>query len=229
MISHKYRCIFIHIPKTAGTSIERALGHLDGYTEREGQDHRSLRMIEQPFPQLAAFSSKENILEIARIVRYRFRSQKNPNNKITVTADQYQDYFKFTVVRNPWARAYSWYKNVMRDDIHRQSYGITREISFKQFLTDFGGKGMLKPQTYWIKNFKGEILLDYICRFESLEDDFAEVCRRMGIEPPPLPHEIQGPSSNYQEAYDSETVDMVRTLYGEEITLFKYEFDAETA
>ena len=31
MVSHKHKCIFIHIPKCAGTSIEEALGHFDGY------------------------------------------------------------------------------------------------------------------------------------------------------------------------------------------------------
>ena len=46
MISHDYRCIFIHIPKCAGTSIEDALGHLDNHPGRGGQDHRSIRIIE---------------------------------------------------------------------------------------------------------------------------------------------------------------------------------------
>ena len=34
MISNDYRCIFIHIPKCAGTSIEDALGHLDNHPGR---------------------------------------------------------------------------------------------------------------------------------------------------------------------------------------------------
>ena len=42
MISHKhkYKCIFIHIPKCAGTSIEKALGHFELYNGRGRQDHR---------------------------------------------------------------------------------------------------------------------------------------------------------------------------------------------
>ena len=39
MISHKHQCIFVHIPKCAGTSIASALGHLDNHTGRGGQDH----------------------------------------------------------------------------------------------------------------------------------------------------------------------------------------------
>ena len=43
MISHRHRCIFIHIPKTAGTSIEERLA--DG-SLRGRQDHRSIRNLE---------------------------------------------------------------------------------------------------------------------------------------------------------------------------------------
>lgn len=44
MINHKYKCIFIHIPKCAGTSIESALGHYED--KRGSQDHRTITDIQ---------------------------------------------------------------------------------------------------------------------------------------------------------------------------------------
>ena len=70
MISHKYKCIFIHIPKCAGTSIEAALGHLDGHTGRGGQDHRSIRMIQSITPR--AFFSVENLQEVLRRLKHQY-------------------------------------------------------------------------------------------------------------------------------------------------------------
>ena len=66
MISHKYKCIHIHIPKCAGTSIEKALGHFDGHEGRNGQDHRTIRMIEQPWLTKHSVRSISNLKEIFR-------------------------------------------------------------------------------------------------------------------------------------------------------------------
>jgi hypothetical protein len=45
MISHEYKCIFVHIPKTAGSSIEQKLGWFDEL-KWGVQDHRTIREIE---------------------------------------------------------------------------------------------------------------------------------------------------------------------------------------
>jgi hypothetical protein len=223
MISHTYQCIFIHIPKCAGTSIEYALGHINNHTGRGGQDHRSLRMIEKPCPIPRAFYSKENIVEFFRRQKLQYVTKvRNPNNKNTVSRRQYISYFKFTIVRNPWDRAVSWYSNVICDTIHRKKHGITDDMSFKEFLKRFAGKGMLKSQLYWIKGFDGSIPLDYIGRFENLSNDVQEIFKRLNLKEITLPHKIKGNAENYRDYYDTEANEIIREVYKEDIEMFDY-------
>ncbi|MDP5030969.1 sulfotransferase family 2 domain-containing protein [Paraglaciecola sp.] len=224
MISHKHKCIFVHIPKCAGTSIENILGHFDGHEGRAGQDHRSIRMIEQPGLQLSVFKNADNIKDYIRRVREGFRSQANPNNGLTVNAKQYQEYFKFTVVRNPWHRALSWYKNVLRDEIHQKNYGINPNLSFEQFITQFAGTGYLRPQTYWLKEFNGKINLDYVVKFENLAEDYMKAAELGNLPNVPLPHKIEGEKGNFDKNFTQNAINFIADFYKEEIQLFQYKF-----
>ena len=225
MISHKHQCIFIHIPKCAGTSIEKALGHFDSNTGKVWQDHRSLRMIEQPLIIPNVFSSIENLIEVRRRIHHQFLVV-HPLNKLTVTKEQYSNYYKFTFIRNPWARAFSMYKNVMRDNFHKKNYEIAGELSFKKFLRLHSGKGLLRPQTYWIKDFSASITLDFIGRFETLIEDFHQVCKAMHLPQITLPHKIKGSDEDYREYYDWESIDIIDEIYQEEIKMFGYSFSS---
>lgn len=225
MISHEHKCIFIHIPKCAGTSsIERALGHHLDYAGRGKQDHRSIREIEPIRPIWKVVGSFENIELSLRAFKDRNKAAANPRNKLTLTRSQYVSYFKFTIVRNPWARAYSWYQNVMRDEIRRSKLNISSDLSFKDYLRTYAGKGMLRPQTYWIKDFSGSIPLDFVGKFENLASDFDVVCETLGVSDISLPHLLGGSSVHFQEHYDKRSIALIDEMYRQEIELFGYSF-----
>ena len=225
MISHQHQCVFIHIPKCAGTSIENAFGHFNGHTGRSGQDHRSIRMLQSPALCASTFISVDNIKECIRRVRHRQRIQANPNNAIGLNALQYQRYFKFSIVRNPWLRAHSWYKNAMRDKIHQQNYKIRPDISFRDFIRQHIGKGFLRPQTHWLKDYAGNIPLDFVGRFENLHEDFAKVCETLNLKNMPLPHKIAGEKGDPRLEFDDGTIELIGRFYRQEIALFDYHFE----
>ena len=226
MISHKYQCIFMHIPKCAGTSIESALGHLDNHVGRGGQDHRSIRMIEQSYFNSKMLCTKQNLIELVRRHTFeRVRLQLNHRNKYSVSSEQYKNYFKFTIVRNPWARAYSCYKSVIIDPIHCKEMKIYREISFKNFLVRFAGKGLLRSQLYWVQSFDGSIPLDFIGRFENLSEDTQKIFKKINLNNVSLPHKLKGSVSDFRGHYDTASNDIIHNIYKEEINIFKYTFE----
>ncbi|MCP4744678.1 MAG: sulfotransferase family protein [Desulfobacteraceae bacterium] len=149
----------------------------------------------------------------------RYDKVLNPKNKRIVTKEQYNNYFKFTIVRNPWDRAFSWYKNVMRDEIHQKGYGISSDISLNFFLKNYAGKGMLRPQTCWLKNYKGKIPMDYIGRFEDLQNTFIKIKQFLNLDQIEFSHEIKGSGENYKEFYDEESKAIVNKVYSKEIDM----------
>lgn len=181
-------------------------------------------MIEEPWPNRYICSSRDNCVEVLRRLRHRFRKEPNPRNSLTLTREQYKLYFKFAFVRNPWARAYSWYRNVLRDEVHRRGYGIRGNIPLWEFLQKYAGRGMLRPQTHWITSFDGSIQLDYIGRFESLHRDFEEVCRRLALQPRTLPFKVTGSGEDYREQYDKASIEIVSRVYRSDIEMFGYSF-----
>ncbi|MFU8833061.1 MAG: sulfotransferase family 2 domain-containing protein, partial [Wenzhouxiangella sp.] len=222
MISHRYKVIFIHVPKCAGTSIEHAFAHDEGIQGRGTQDHRTMREIEPVGFRSLIHAGRDDARLIFRRLRSRFRQTSNPNNLLTVTRDQYQSYFKFSIVRNPYSRAYSWYRAVMRDAIMMEDHGLDAPIGFEEFLTRFlGKKGLMRPATWFLNSFGGKMRLDFVGKFENLSEDFDSISNRLGLGIA-LPHKLKGSVQDWRAAYDETTTRIVRNYYREDFETFGY-------
>lgn len=226
MISHDHKCIFVHIPKCAGTSIEEAFGHYARDAAKREVDHRSIRMMERPIT-WRALTTGDNLEQLLRRGHYLATRHENPNNRRWVTRKQFREYFKFTIVRNPWARAYSWYKNVMRNESNQERLGVKEEMELGEFLKRYVLKNALRPQPSWLVDFSGRIGVDFIGCMSSLNQDFEFVCEKVGLRAEPLQKIREGHTGGFREHYDDSSIDLIAKAYAEEIELFGFEFDSD--
>lgn len=169
----------------------------------------------------------EHYKRVLRKGPYKNRLGMNPNNKLVVSRHQYEQYYRFSFVRNPWARAVSLYNGLLRDEIHVRNQGMNNYGTFKDFLKEHAGKGWLRPQLFWLRSIDGTIKLDFIGKFESLHEDFHKICSSLNVPPIDLPHVLKGSGESYTGYYDNESREIVSRIYGEEIELFNYSFGTD--
>ena len=203
MISLQKRFLFVHIPKTAGNSIQSALRD---YSE----------------DQLVALRKEQDGIE-----RFGLRNPKYQIKKHSMLREyhdalgpeQFRDLYKFTCVRNPWDRMVSYYFTPTQhpETWNRKKF---REIIFKAVsVADYLRLGDGEEDPF--------ANVDHIIRFENLADDFAAVCAAIDIPPPTLPQYNRSHRDHYTKYYDDELRELVRTRFAAEIERFNYTFEEQ--
>jgi chondroitin 4-sulfotransferase 11 len=137
-----------------------------------------------------------------------------------------RNYFKFAFVRNPYDWVVSWY--FYRKT--RKNKNNTKDISFKKWLMDKNstaynetGIGLTMSQLDIVSGDK-ECKLDFIGKFENLQQDFNIACDKIGIPQQKLPHINKSKHKHYTEYYDDETKSIVAEKYAKDIEYFGYKF-----
>lgn len=140
--------------------------------------------------------------------------------------------FKFCFVRNPWdkvASEFSFRCLTYQNDLTESSiFADWVELAYcRKDPRYYDWPKMFMPQLDWITDENGEIIVDFIGRFENLQNDFDEICDRLNIGRMKLPHlNISRNRSNpsYQDFYDHETKTIVEKWFKKDIEFFSYEF-----
>ena len=209
MLCHDYKCIFVHIPKCGGQSIELVFLRLLGLTWENRAPLLLRPSLDPSFgpPRLAHLSASEYVA------------------CGHVTQAQFDSYFKFSFVRNPWDRIVSEYKYCRYCGVKDFKTFIFNKLPKPAWTDDYRH---IVPQYELLVDANGSMLVDYVGKFEGLQKDFNEVCNKLGIPLVTLPHANKSPESgqsrHYAEYYDNETKEFVESLYIKDIETFGYAF-----
>lgn len=201
MISFQKRFLFVHIPKTAGNSIQSVLRD---YSEDELV---ALRGEQDGVERFGLRNPKYKIKKHSTLAEYRE----------TLGNEQFRSLYKFTCARNPWDRMVSYYFTPTQKteawDPKKFRKVISKAVSVADYLRL--GPGEKDPFAN----------VDGIMRFENLPDDFRIVCAALDISPTILPQYNRSNRDHYSKYYDDELRELVRERFAAEIERFGYRFD----
>ena len=192
------RSLFIHIPKCAGVSINKTLFGNLGCGHLTANDYE---IIFNPF--------------------------------------EFKRLYKFTVVRNPYDRLASSFFFLRNGGFNEQDKQwadryLIPYTNFEEFilkglrLPNISSHHHFLPQTYYILNYRKQLAVDFVARFETLEKDFQVICKRLGRSDELLHlNKYSRPVKSFKTLYSIETRGIVEACYADDFRYLNYQFNED--
>ena len=229
IVSHEHKFIFLKTKKTAGTSIELALSALCG----AGDIITPLTEIDEALREdkrgaqnwrLHGWWGSKRPLWKRRFLKFTAEDYGFYNHmpaeqaKALLNDDKaWRSYFKFAFDRNPWDRQVSFYHHRYR-----------REAEPPPFANFIHKDRRARINNYEIYAIDGTVSVDYVGRFESLEQDLKHALDQVGLTLdtalPRAKTTFRRNTTPYRDYYDGDTRAIVGDWYAREIELLDYEF-----
>lgn len=209
MIDHDKQAIFLHIGKTAGSSIEQLL------------HAKPLNAMVANRNVMFGWDEEEKIY---------LQHASAATTRHLVGEEIFDQYFKFTIVRNPYSRLLSVYHYTIKQ--HQAQYGDFRGFIRavpKLLESETAQKGShCLPQTAYT-HIDGEKVCSYIGKFETLPLSMEPVRARLNIQTPltrvNTHRAINWSKRSVASYYDPDTITIMQDLYAGDFELFEYSTD----
>ncbi|MEM8757864.1 MAG: sulfotransferase family 2 domain-containing protein [Planctomycetota bacterium] len=203
----RYRCLFVHVPKTAGKAVTQCLfGHNIG-------QHLTIEELYDIF---------ENVYGV-RGARswFRFAFVRNPWDRC------YSAYRYFSTGGGNAGDAAFAERAV-------KPHGDFRGFVKNHIASERGTMQIhLRPQAEYVCDASGALALDDIARFETINDDFERIRAKLGngtpVGEPLKPVNTSKITGDYRTAYDDESAEIIGRAYAQDVRLFGYGFDPTPA
>lgn len=210
------RFIFVHIPKTAGTSIEEAIYHYQDFVVTNQNIH-------QPMIQFREYLNSDEYDDA-----FKFCFVRNPFDLMYSTWKYWTHNNGLDVSFEDWL---IWrFEGRMSDGLkflEKESYRFPDEASMLSELTISWYMNRV-AQTYWFVDEDGNFLCDYIGSFEYLREDFKEIVDHLKLEDVYLPHANRtrdDDDKDYRKYYTPRTRAIVEKRFALDLSIFGYSFD----
>jgi len=193
IISDEPNLIFVAVPKTGSCSIEEAL-----------QPLANTKLMRQ-FNKHATSMRLERELPVQRWMKA----------------------YKFAFVREPYAWMHSWYRFRQRDVLsnpdHTFNKRYTGNISFNEFVHTFSSNELMLKQSDFIARHNGELLVDFVGRYETLQEDFNRICERLRLDEQKLPQvNVSKPVTTNDEVLDATSIGIINEYFSQDFEMFGY-------
>lgn len=223
LISHKKRFIFIHIYKTAGTSVMHALLPYARLIDRMAYEYMFTRRIfwkindvmgwrDSGMRQFTGFHKHATAYEVQR----------------KLGRKTFDSYFKFAFVRNPFDSLVSLYFYILQHYKHRDHETVVN-MKFPEFIKWYLTTEPKLHLDFLMTPTRDRLLVNYVGRFETLSQDTAAIREKLGLEAvEEMKHKnpsVKRKKENFRHYYDDECIALVSDYFKADLDGLGYDFD----
>ena len=206
-VSHRF--IFVRYGKAGSQSIRAVLRRYQPF-------YRKNRYVEYALRKTAGFWPEK-----FRIVPVHANAQFIREK---IGHEVFDSFFTFGFIRNPWDYAVSQYFYILRRKDHPSHNEVSQFKTFDEFI-----EWHVVNQKRSMKDFhsdeNGNIIVDFIGKFENLNEDFEYVTQKIGLKGLTLPHLNKTNHRDFRTYYTDYSAELIAKHYKEDIAFFGYQFE----
>ncbi|MEM6408302.1 MAG: sulfotransferase family 2 domain-containing protein [Pseudomonadota bacterium] len=213
--SARHNYLFIHIPKTGGTSMALAL------EARAARD--DIMLCDTP----KALRRRKRVAGVQSSGRL-WKHARLRDLYGLLTQDQIDAAQVFTMVRNPWDRMVSYYHWLQDQSFEHAAVALAKRLDFSAFLNHPQTRASFQtnPYTSYVKTRDGVDACALFVRLEHLEEDLPRLEALIGLKLRPFPHENASQRRPaFQSYYKDADRELLAALCASDIERFGYVFE----
>jgi hypothetical protein len=227
-----YKKIFwLHIKKCGGTSFRQTFKDYYVITEKSNV---------RPFIALPKEEWNDALNNFALPLGEYDNKRMLFAKKFLYSKDEFNKMFKFTIIRNPYDRAVSNWKYLLKNQkliCRKTLYNPKKTImkySFEKFLEEIPNISKNHDRHFYthvlpyypdITDESGNILLDYVFKLENIDEFIEKISKILNVNNISFEHHKKNrETSEYRHYYNKKSKRLVEELYEQDIESFKYVF-----
>jgi len=205
LISDTNKFIFIHVPKTAGTS---------------------MRVVLQPYATIPQKSANHKYAQVSTA----FRNDHLGAQEITerIRPQVWDTCYKFAFVRNPWALMLSHCLYFRQTESSSELHVRAKTDDFNSYIAWYFSRSVAEAK--FVNGFSefieldGLPALDYVGKLEKVREDFPTVLAKIGVANAVLPLKNATAHTAYKDYYNDTAKKIVEKTFEKHLHVFEYRF-----